>query len=410
MRPSDEPSISPEIKIFHHSVSAQTSAVVLGGGLAGGQRTTFQISCNSGCGLMDQTSPYMSFDLVVANSPAAHGIFFKGNALANATVATARGSIFAMLRRATATFAGQRVEQNYVDKVMNHLLCHSSNRSWLENDGNIILGVNRDFGYNVTYKCVIPLGSLLFFNQERCIPLHLTNNPLILQFDWASGAEAFFTTAAAGCANTTYTIQNATLNYTAIFPDPGYMAEVQSAFASGSLYSLPFKHYEVIALASQASMNYEQALQTSSLRSVTVISQTTASLTSTAENINACDVPYGLNNFNVYIDNTLKNMYPLSAGNTVLAFLELNKAYAKINDSTRVDGCNLDGFENSGFALGLNLARCLQNEGNHKLIGTPCGSCRISFMNAGADNTIYIIYAVEKVLIINSMGQVTLSP
>jgi hypothetical protein len=405
MRPSDEPAISPLIEIFHHSVSSQTGNITLGNG---GQRSTVQVTCNSGSGLMDQTTPYLNFDLVVATAPA--GLYFKGNALANGTVAQARGSIYSMLRRMTVTFAGQRFEQNYVDKVMNHLLCHSSNRSWLDNDGNTLLGVSRDFGADATYKCVIPISPLLFFNQERMIPLNLTSQPMIFQFDWNSGAESFFTTDVAGCANTTYDIQNVCLNYTALYPDPGYMSEVQSAFASGSLYSLPYKHYEVIALASQASMIYDQPIQTSSLRSVTVLSQTTASQLSTAQNINACDIPYGITNFNVYTDNKLRNMYPLSSDNPVITFLELNKAYAKINDSTRVDCCTLGHFIASGYATTLNLTRAIQNEGNHKLLGTPCGSCKVSFQTTGGANTIFIIYAIERILIINSMGQVSFSP
>jgi hypothetical protein len=286
-----------------------------------------------------------------------------GTASAGAVVPSLSNS-FAFLQRLTLYGTGSAVIDScsYVNDVMNLMLAHNSNPTWLANDGQIQAGICRAFdSVSATTQQMdicIPLNLSCFNNSQIDFPLYLCKNPLTLQIDLASFARTISTGATT--AATDYTVSQVYLNYEVLEVPHSMIEAERHAVQGGHPFIMPLQSWLNVQVPMSILSSYTIGANCSSVRGVYVLPYNGASYSSApgadnyARNTSDDATKWGSGiDAKLYIDGNVKNSSIWD--NAIIQFTELKQALHN-NIQASVINPSLSTFYsymNNYFALGF---------------------------------------------------------
>lgn len=393
-----------------------------------GNTTHFKGSCA-------QTRP--TFGLVNRNVIAGGGAVGQvdDGTVFNRSVPT--GTAYSLINRLQVMYNNAQVMNlTNFDKLMDGILSHGANSSFMSTDANILLGAGERV-VNGSRTYLLPLPGL--FSAPRSIPLWAGSGALQFQIDYNTNASAFYTIGGNNAVTCNIT---ASICYTKIDPPADFVMQGKAQLASG-VYTLPYVDYQVIRLdqAQAGQQNYIHPVNSSSLRSVHFTNHSTIRLNSVVDGENSVSLrnadagapatANGITNIQLYCDGKPVNGYTLSsstdAGASAQVFAELQKVFGRLYDSQRADNCDSvpqalgaggavvyapsSSYELNRFMVGISTTKFL--DGGFDLTGTPCGNCMIQYttsstQGAGAPASVgltqFVVYTMDKILAIDGVG------
>jgi hypothetical protein len=317
------------------------------------------------------------------------------------------------------------------DLMSGIILPHCTNPLWILNEGGILLGcvapamrstslttggfVYWDLAIPVTHSC---------FNSERDFPNFLldSNNLLAIDIDLTSLNRAlYFGSSAVTNAILDYNISNAHLCYESV-ELPREFIEVQRLATKKTPFVISQLSYLINQMPMTAAVNYNVALNMSSLRAAYILPSNASSYTYNwvaADALNyqrhAGDVPiatatgnYVGTNAQLFIDQQLVNKINLD--NPTMTFVALKQALK--NTITDYTSCTLGGltvYKICFFAIGIDTTNF--SDGSTIMGGTPVNQAQIVLTNfiTNATTGTYltnIIFAYDSLLIFKN-GKIT---
>lgn len=162
---------------------------------------------------------------------------------------------------------------NYVNSTMDMLLAHNSNPSYVQGEGQALIGIARSWdataaGTNSYIDLCLPLPLSCFQNSSIDFPLFLARNPMTLQLDIASFARGI--TVGAAALGTDFQVSNAYLCYEVLEVPHSLIEAERSAVQGGHPFIMPLQSWLNVQVNESVMSSYTLGLNASSLRSVYV--------------------------------------------------------------------------------------------------------------------------------------------
>lgn len=203
---------------------------------------------------------------------AATAVGFKGPGPVNASYLPLLSNGYSWIQRLTLYGTGSAVvsQMNYVNSVMDVLLAHNSNPSYLGYEAQSTIGIGRPWdqsGAGQSYiDLCIPLPLSCFQNSQIDFPLFLARNPMTLQLDIASFARGI--TVGATTLGTDFQVSNAYLCYEVLEVPHSLIEAERSAVQGGHPFIMPLQDWLNVQVPESVLSSYTLGLNCSSLRSV----------------------------------------------------------------------------------------------------------------------------------------------
>jgi hypothetical protein len=385
------------------SLDGQTSLVKLNptnGNVSFGESIRFQMNPNINSGYMDCDEMVLAIEpkrLVGDWDDAKDAVQFKGK------LRTA----YALIEQVKVTAGGQTMEWRDFDLLMEQELIRTSNPDYIEREAQLYLGADYEFKVqdNAGVKFMLPLKLFL-----KDFPLCYFADGASVEFEFRLNqvARAFTISTAAGATDPEITRGeiNAQLIYRRIQPDQNFVNATKQSLLEGGTFAVPFIGRQVFTTTDLVGQNhYVTTPDVASLLSVVMVRFNPASLTSVALASTLKYVADGLKNFTVRINDTPINQQPLTytAGNPGEIFIELQKAYSKLTDSSYCDLATRATYPTDFFAAGVSCRK--YNDPSLLSIGTPCPRLTVEY-EANTALQRMLILSYEALLVIDGMGNV----
>lgn len=273
---------------------------------------------------------------------------------------------------------------------MNLMICHDSHPSFIENDGQLQLGICRAFDtVNATSQQMdvcLPLPLSCFNNSQHDFPLFLCKNPLTLQIDMASFARAISTGTTVNASE--YTVSQVYLNYEVLEVPHSMIEAERHAVQGGHPFIMPLQSWLNVQVPLSVLSSYTIGANCSSVRGVYVLPYNGSAYASAsaADNYkrNASDsaANWGTGvNFQLYIDGMIKNS--CGVDNPVQQFTMLKQCLHN-NIQSNVINPSLSTFYsyiNNYFALGID---CVSFDDESTIFGgTPATNLNLQLTGFG---------------------------
>ena len=381
------------------SVSSQSGTV------SAGQPIQFQLPANMGAGFLVSGSAYLKMTVSVTQA-AAYSWAFKQC-----------GSGASVIQRASAILSGQNVESiNMYNKLFNSLLLHATNQNYLASDATISDEVFPGaFNVAQTATVCIPI-ALACLNAQQHLPLFLLSSAL-LQFDTESVVQAI--TQGSADAVTNYSIQDATVCFEQLVPEPAYEQGIKAMLAS-RVYQMKLDTFHNSRYAQQASITQTIGLNSSSVRGILWGSQPLQGQRNAG---NLTDG--GQTQCYVYADGALVHNANLS--HVSQQFCEMNRALNMIFDSGRTSSgpaaytngnalatditlapCDRANYSNGAYLGGLSLNRESLDNSSFSFVGQPVQNLVIQWSGTATTGEFFVFVPVQQILTIDMAGSVNL--
>jgi len=206
---------------------------------------------------------------------ASTAVSFKGPGAVNASYVPILSNGYSWIQRLTLYGTGSSVcdQMNYVNSTMDMLLAHNSNPSYVQGEGQALLGIGRPWdatsaGTNSYIDLCLPLPLSCFQNSSIDFPLYLARNPMTLQLDLASFARGI--TVGATALGTDFQVSNAYLCYEVLEVPHSLVEAERSAVQGGHPFIMPLQSWLNVQVNESVMSSYTLGLNASSLRSVYV--------------------------------------------------------------------------------------------------------------------------------------------
>jgi len=204
---------------------------------------------------------------------AATAVGFKGPGSASAApYIPVLSNGYSWIQRLTLYGTGSAVcdQMNYVNSVMDMLLAHNSNPSYIFGEGQSLLGINRQWDtaadtVNSYIDLCLPLPLSCFQNSSIDFPLFLARNPMTLQLDISSFARGI--TVGATTLGTDFQVSNAYLCYEVLEVPHSLIEAERSAVQGGHPFIMPLQSWLNVQVNKSVMSSYTLGLNASSLRS-----------------------------------------------------------------------------------------------------------------------------------------------
>ena len=206
---------------------------------------------------------------------AATAVTFKGPGAVNAAYVPILSNGYSWIQRLTLYGTGSSVcdQMSYVNSTMDMLLAHNSNPSYVQGEGQALIGIARSWdataaGTNSYIDLCLPLPLSCFQNSSIDFPLYLARNPMTLQLDIASFARGI--TVGAAALGTDFQVSNAYLCYEVLEVPHSLIEAERSAVQGGHPFIMPLQSWLNVQVNESVLSSYTLGLNASSLRSVYV--------------------------------------------------------------------------------------------------------------------------------------------
>ncbi len=294
--------------------------------------------------------------------------------------------------------------QNFSD-VADICLSHSTSKSFLDNDGSILMGTNttnvilKDSVGDVYRDVCIPLLGLL--GSQQSIPLFAISGSLQLNINYNTVARALYVPA--GASFTEFDIERCELVYTRVQVEQSFIEQVRSEMAMGQSYVYAFTNYQCSSQITQAGSNnsFQYGLNVSSLRGI-VANQVLNADYGKQENP-GLSVDNGLSQFVVLLDG--RQVSNVILDNKPQQFAEMNKVFNKLFDASISDNCNSLTYATNAYAVGQD---CTRTSEALAFSGSPVSICNINFSVTNALYSLNFVFISDKQLLISADGTVSL--
>lgn len=299
------------------------------------------------------------------------------------------GGASSMINRVSVGMGGTTMTWGQYNAFRNAVLTHVTSAEFFDTDlrqaeYSGVLKVNADnAASSKTVHFAIPLWCPLFCSSQN-LPLLLLNSPISLEILTESVNKAFY---AIRNPVTDYVLSNLSLVYQTIEVSREFK-DAMLASKAGGFYSMHLNNYlSVGPNASTSSMVMQIGAGFSSLKSILF----TESLTNPASTAAKVYSSNGLINYTIHQDN-----FPVSVANVTddsVAFVELNRALSKINDSNvtssirSIVNSNSSGIRSTysryNFLAGASCA--VLDDYSFSSQGTPCSSVTLEIEHGTPD-------------------------
>jgi len=368
-----------------------------------GQPMRFQLPANMGAGFLVSGSAYIKFTINVTQAVAPSWAFKQS------------GSGSSVFQRVSAVLSGAQIESiNMYNKLYNNLLLHATNTTYAGGDARIHEGAFTVFTDASATVCV-PI-ALACLNSQSHLPLFLLSSAE-LQFETESLLEAI--TQLSANAVTGYTIDQATVCFEQLVPEPAYEQGIKAMLAS-RVYQMKLDTWQNSRYAQQASITQTIGLNSSSVRGILWGTQATQTVRNAGHLSDG-----GQTQCFVYADGALVHNANLSQVSQ--QFLEMNRVLnltfdtsrtsvapvASTNDAVANDlsiavGVSRVSYSNRGYLGGLSLNRETLDNGSFSFVGTPVQNLVIQWNGTVATGEFFVFIPVQQILTIDMAGSVNL--
>ena len=417
--PSIKPSRFPkpmQVEMQNVEVVSSSGARDLGGS------AQISVPLNPQAGICAEKTAYLKLVFTPANG-AANPIYFRGSC-ANVQADTlanqlSTGTAYSLINPLQIIYNNaQVINITNFDRLMDGILAHSANSTWMSTDATILLGAGVDVKAGQR-TFILPLPSI--FSAPRSVPLWAGSGALQIQVDFNNPATSCYCVGGALPADFTGSII-ASLCYTRIDPPADFVMQGKTQLAQG-VYTLPYVDYQVVRLDRTGNQNYIHPVSSSSLRSVHFTNLGTNRLASTVAGKNSLSSRSfdahgdpteleGMTNIQVYLDGKPVNGYTLATASSAgisssQVFGELQKVFGRLYDSQRADNCihlnSERSFDSSRFMVGVSTTKF--TDGGFDLTGSPVGNVMVQYTTgATGGQTQFLVFTMDKILAIDAVG------
>ena len=335
-------------------------------------------------------------------------------------------SAYITIQNYTSYFGAVLGDQlNYINKVFEDIINHQSCPGYITADFAQMAYAGRTgldtaaqnvgavsvAGKGEAFTVCLPLVGILA-SKNQSFPLFLLNSPLQLVFQFAPLNNIWCESGntAAGLTDMDYTLS---IVYKKIDTSYDFANQVKQEMANGLPYSMD---YHEIKCQSQVATQGNQArlfgLQASSLRGVLLSQILTTDLTATAFDANPVlgkchSISNKISQFQISVDGFIRD-FPLNWSERSIMYAETCKALHKLFDSQIVANMvNYSDYDKSTFLIGKSFLR-VSNDSSLSMIGTPCGTLTINYLNVNGDVTQFLTTIVDAILNIDAGGNVSI--
>jgi hypothetical protein len=301
--------------------------------------------------------------------------------------------------------------QNF-DQVADIALSHSTSKSWLDNDGSILLGTNTDNtvakdSVGPIYRDVcIPLLGLLGSSQS--LPLFAISGQLQINLNYNTIARAFYVAQQGApladvVSFTDLDIERCELVYTRVQVEQSFIDQVRSEMQMGQAYVYAFTNYQCSSQLTQAGSNnsFQYGLNVSSLRGIVANQVLNADYSKVSNK--GLSLLNGLSQFVVLLDG--RQVSNVILDNAAQQFAEMNKVFNKLYDASISDNCNITTYTTNAFAVGQD---CTRTNEALAFAGSPVSIVNVNFSCTDSAYSMNFVFIADKQLLIMGDGSVQL--
>jgi hypothetical protein len=345
---------------------------------------------------------------------AATSASFQGPGGVTAAFGRTYGNAYSVFQRMTLYGSNSSIiEQiNYAGDQMNLMLLHNSAQSYLQTDGQVLLGMGLPFLPTAITSAfidvVVPLPFAAFQSATQDFPMYLMSAPLTIQLDLASVARAIFVGADAATTVTEFSVNNAFLIYQAV-ELPGAYVEAERQAVRTHPYIMPLTSSLNVQVPQSILTSYTLGLNASSVRAVFVLPSNGASYAPKTQlqyirsgSDTASTSGSGVNAI-VFVDGNQINSAIFD--NPIMQFQGLKNALhhtlqgSILQPSAVLGGSNdstVSNYIQNVFSLGFDLTSF--DHESSLFAGTPCTNINLQLTGLAANptflSTIIVIYDV----------------
>jgi len=372
-----------------------------------GQPMRFQLPANMGAGFLVSGSAYIKFTINVTQAVAPSWAFKQS------------GSGSSVFQRVSAVLSGAQIESiNMYNKLYNNLLLHATNTTYAGGDARIHEGAFTVFTDASATVCV-PI-ALACLNSQSHLPLFFLSSAE-LQFETESLLEAI--TQLSANAVTGYTIDQATVCFEQLVPEPAYEQGIKAMLAS-RVYQMKLDTWMNNRYSHQASITQTVGLNSSSVRCVLW-----GSVEPQAQDLAGYQKASAQTSAQIYADGALVHNSRLpcvNAAGCAEQFCESQRCLNLLFDTSRTSvaptsitaaatdqlaptGITRARYFDGAFLGGVSLNRESLDNGSFSFVGTPVQNLVLAWQGSAINNgQFYVFIAVQQILTIDMSGSVNL--